>query len=73
MRRKEGKERALSVLALFAAVYAGGLAGFGLWLMMAGVLASLASCDPLRRLARNPAFLAGLAFLCLALVLGNAS
>lgn len=71
--RKEDRERALSVLALFAAVYVCGLAGFGLWLMMAGVLASLASSDPLRQLVRNPAFLAGLVFLCLALVLGNAS
>ena len=70
---KEDKERALYVLALFAAVYAGGLAGFGLWLMATGILASLASSSPLRRLVRNPAFLAGLAFLCIALVLGNAS
>lgn len=71
--RKDDKELALYVLALFAAVYVCGLAGFGLWLMTAGVLASLASSDPLRCLARNPAFLAGLAFLCLALVLDNAS
>lgn len=49
------------------------LRAFSLWLMMAGILAALATGDPLRRLARNPAFLAGLAFLCLALVLGNAS
>lgn len=70
--RKEDRQRALYVLALFAAVYACGLAGFGLWLMMAGVLAAFATEDPLRRLARSPVFLASLVFLCLALVLGNA-
>lgn len=69
--RKEDKERALYVLALFAAVYACGLAGFGLWLMTVGVLASLAAGSSLRHPWRSPSFLAGLAFLCLALVLSN--